>query len=523
MAKRGALDSIRKRYFITLLSNGVLFVASFVTAGIVPRALGPKQLGDFGFLNRVSSAFRNMLDMGTSSAFFNYSAKHSESGGLTRIYSVWMFIQLGAILGIISLACLVGLSDLIWPGQQFNIIIWVALLDWVVFTAALLKQLGDSKGFTLRAQVINLALSLFNILLLVLLALKGCLNLRVFITVQILTSIVISLAIIVGVVFPNKDVFWVVSGAGKKLTDYAKYFYKFCSPLVVISVFSFIFEYYDRMVLQKFSGSIQQGYFHIASSWAAFSTIFTASMLSIYKREIARHLGRHDLSAASQIFSKYLKMLYFITLVLAVFLAFHARELLGLIAGPKFSSAAAVMIIMAFYPIHQVYGQLGGAAFYSTEKTYVLRNISVVAMLAGIPLTYFFLAPKSGIIPGLGLGSAGLALKTVVWNLLLVQVYLVFNCRYFKLKAAAFWWHQFYSFAIVLAAMFLVRVLGGALFRAQSNSVLVAKLCAETVFYFLLAGFLAYFFPFIAGLTREEVSFFLTRVRQAIVPAKAVG
>ena len=277
------------------------------------------------------------------------------------------------------------------------------------------------------------------------------------------------------------------------------------------------------MVLQRFSGSVQQGYFHIASSWAAFSTLFTTSILSIYKREIAHSVGRNELNRAAHIFSRYIKMLYFITLVLAVFLAFHARQLLLLIAGPQFKSAAIVLIIMAFYPIHQVYGQLGGSAFYSTEQTRLLRNISVIAMLAGLPITYFFLAPVNTRIPGLGLGSVGLALKTVIWNLMLVQVYLVYNCKYFKLKAGSFVWHQFYCLSIIAAVMFIIQAVSGTIFRIQTGVDLAVKLGVEAAVYGAAVTYIAYTFPRVAGITRDEVSSFMKRIREGLLITRKVA
>lgn len=508
--KSEVLDSVKKRYLITLLSNAVLSFAGFVTAGIVPRALGPKQLGDFSFLNRVSCAFRSILDMGTSGAFFNYNSKHRKTGPLVKIYSLWLLGQLFVVICLIALAAFMGFSGLIWPGQQTKFIVWVAIFEWSFFLSAVLKQLSDSKGYTAKAQMINLVLGLFNIVILVFFAVTGLLNLGRYIAIQTFCCACVALGIIFWIIIPHKELFWEGLMRGQ-FRDLRKYFYNFCSPLVIVVIVSFIFEYFDRLILQRFSGSVEQGYFHIASSWSALSTFFTASMLSIYKREIAYSLGQQDYLRATAVFSRYIKMLYFITLVLAMFLAFHAKTLLALIAGPKFEAAGLVMSIMAFYPIHQVYGQLGGAAFYSTENTRLLRNISVIAMLIGIPLSYLFLAPPHSKIPGLGMGSMGLALKTVIWNLVVVQVYLVYNCKYFKISPWHFWWHQIYSFIIIGSVMLLVKWLVNYFVNSQGMHFII--LGTETLIYFSLVACIAYVSPRIAGISRDDVVFITKKMK----------
>ncbi len=514
------VDSVRKRYLVTLFSNVVLFMASIVTAGIVPRALGPKELGDFGFLNRVSSSFRNMLDMGTSSAFFNLNSKEEKTGSLVKAYSLWFLFQLVLIISLIILAFLIGIKDLIWPGQELKYIVWVAVFDWVFFSASLLRQLGDSKGHTTNAQLINLVISILNIVVLVFFALKGFLNIGFYIAIQIFSSALISLFIMLFVIAPHRDIYW-----DGKITDHLKgtikYFKEFCSPLVMIMIVSFIFEYFDRMFLQRFGGSVEQGYFHIASSWATFSTLFTASFLSIYKREVAYSLGGNDKLRASEIFSKYIKMLYFITLTLAVLLAFNAKELLELIAGPKFTPATMVLFLMAFYPIHQVYGQLGGATFYSTERTKALRNIQIVGMLLGIGLTYLFLAPSTLLIPGLGMGSVGLAFKTVLLNIIIVQVYLVSNCRYFKISPKPFWVHQIYTVLILFVLMVVLKWAVFFFIGGVSPLVIFGKLALLAFLYFVLIFIMIYFFPHIAGLKKEEIDFVLDKIKAVLRFKKA--
>lgn len=509
------IDSVRKRYAVTLATNAVLFMTSLVTAGIVPRALGPKQLGDFSFLGRVASAFRNMFDMGSSGAFYNYNSKHEETGAMVKVYSVWLTGQVLITISLIGLAFIIGLKEAIWPGQQLRYIVWVAIFDWFFFLASVTKQLADSKGYTARAQIFNLFVGILNISMLVIFSISGLLNLGWYIALQTFASALISLAIIVWVILPHRDIYWSGKIAGH-IKGLLRYFYKFCAPLAAITFVAFFFDYVDRLLLQKFGGSIEQGYFHIASSWSAFAGLFTGSFISVYKREVAHSFGAKDIPRASGIFTRYVKMLYFVTLVLAVLLAFNARELLTLIAGPGFSKAAIVLVIMAFYPVHQVYGMLGGATFYSVEETALLRNISLITMAFGILMSYFFLAPSNLAVPGLGLGSTGLALKTVIWNLLIVQVYLIYNCRFFRISPKPFWRHQIYTAVTLIAIMLTVKCATDFFIKSEGVFALIFKLGGEAFVYFAIVAFVAVLFPQIAGINREDISFAVNKIRNFV-------
>jgi len=505
------IDSPVKRYLVTLFSNLTIFAASFVTAGIVPRALGPEQYGNYGFLSRVSMSFRRVLDMETSTAFFNLASRQEESGPLVKTFSIWILAQFFLIISVIVCAFLLGAGQFIWPGQVFKYVIWVAVFDWVFFLGTTLKAMADAKGFTVKAQIVNLFISIANIAVLIMLAISGWLNLGIYIAVQTSASALLSLFLILKIMLPHSDLYWkgVISGHFKHLRNY---FFRYCSPLVVYGLIGFIFEYFDRMVLQRFSGSVQQGYFQIATSWAAPSALFTTSILSIYKREVAYSLGKDDNLTAGNTFSKYLKMMYFITLVFGVFIAFHASELLGLIAGEKFIAAAPALMIMAFYPAHQAYGQLGGAAFLASERTALLRNIGIAGLFISMPVTYFLIAPAGAKLPGLGMGSMGLALKSVIFNLIISQTYLVYNCRFFKLNLVSFWWHQFYCLALLAGGMFIIKAASGMVFGGFA----VIRLISAFLIYISLVGIWVYMFPEVASLERFELKVLIIKAGNTI-------
>lgn len=510
-----AQDSVAKRYSVSLFSNGIIFLISLATAGIVPRALGPKQLGDYGLLSRISAAFREIFNLNTSSALFTLASKEEKSGPLVKAYSIWFVAQLLLILSIIICALWMGLGKLIWPDQKFEYIILVAVLDWMFFLGVTLKAISDTKAFTARAQIVNLIVSLINIFLLVIFALTGWLNLGIYIAIQMFTSALLSLFIVTNIILPHKDIFW--QGQIKdRLKELRDYFYKYCSPLVVYSLAGFVFEYFDRIILQRFSGSIEQGFFHLASTWTACCVIFTTSIMPIYKRELAYSLFNKTKEHAAGMFTKYLKMMFFITTVIAMYIAFHARNLLNLLAGPKYDSAVSILMLMCFYPIWGVCGQLNGATFFSSERPAVLRNLGIASLLWGIPITYFLIALPTARLPGLGLGAFGLALKTVLINLITVQVFLRWNCKFFNLRMFHFCRHQVYSLVLITGTMIIVIWFTSIFIYGPGVFDIILKLALDALIYFGVLGVLIYFRPQIAGITKQDLLGFLQKLRSYI-------
>ena len=98
---------------------------------------------------------RGFLEPSVQQAFFTFSSQEKRSGTLTRLYAWWLLGQLGLTLVLIGIAVEARLVGQLWPGQRLDQIVWVTLLDWIMFLALSLQQLGDSKGLTIWPQVVR--------------------------------------------------------------------------------------------------------------------------------------------------------------------------------------------------------------------------------------------------------------------------------------------------------------------------------------------------------------------------------
>src|SRR5207247_7341830 len=110
-------ESVGRRYAATFGAQCTQLVSSLITAGIVPRHLGPASYGNYSFLLTMSGMLRGFTEPSVQQAFFTFSAQHDESGPLTRMYGTWVLAQLVLLLALIAAIAAMGWTDWVWPGQ----------------------------------------------------------------------------------------------------------------------------------------------------------------------------------------------------------------------------------------------------------------------------------------------------------------------------------------------------------------------------------------------------------------------
>jgi hypothetical protein len=169
--------------------------------------------------------------------------------------------------------------------------------------------------------------------------------------------------------------------------------------------------------------------------------------------------------------------------------------------GAAYIGGAATLVIMFLYPIHQSMGQIGGTMLYATEQVTVQVVIGIVFMVASIGVTYLVLAPKSAVVPGLGLASGGLALKMVGLQIMQANIiaYLIARVRKWRFD----WVYQPVSLVGCLALGWLAyRASLGLAGNAWPVPAVMALCC---ILYSVLTFAMVYAMPWLAGSTRAEL------------------
>jgi O-antigen/teichoic acid export membrane protein len=280
---------------------------------------------------------------------------------------------------------------------------------------------------------------------------------------------------------------------------YVKELYQYSHPLFVYASVGFVVNILDRWLLQVFSGSIQQGFYGLSYQIGAVCFLFTGAMTPLVTREFSIAYAKGDLARMAYLFRRYIPLFYGIAAFFSCFITIQAKNVAYILGGTKFHDAASVIAIMAFYPVFQTYGQLSGSVFFATGETRLYRNIGIIFLIVGLPVTYFLIAPLN--MMGLNAGSTGLAIKMVLIQIISVNVGLYFISKFLKLSFWKYVAHQLVSGGCLLLLAFLsYKALD--CFHISAGTIIIFLL--NGILYSISVAGLTYFVPSLFGLTRDD-------------------
>jgi O-antigen/teichoic acid export membrane protein len=494
-------DSLKKRYLFKLSTNLVGLVIGMVTQAIIPRGLGPKAYGDFHFLTDFFNQIVGFFDMGTSIGFYTKLSQRSKEFGLVSFYLYFTGIVSVAIMVLVVIIHMSQLFPKVWPNQEMQYIYMAAgfgILAWVV---QILNKIVDAYGLTVSGELARITQKVLGVVIITLLFIFHQLNLTHLFYYHYLILVFLCGAF-VWVMEYNKYSMkrdWTMTLV--KIKGYFKEFYLYCHPLFVYALVGLIACIFDRWLLQHCAGSVQQGFFGLSYQIGAICFLFTSAMSPLILREFSIAFGKKDLLQMASLFRRYVPMLYSIAAYFGCFIAMQADKVIYMFGGNRYKEAVMAVTIMAFYPIHQTYGQLSGSVFYATGQTKLYRNIGVTFMLIGLPVTYFLIASREHW--GLNTGAMGLAIKMVLLQLISVNVQFYFNSKLLKLSFWRYFGHQ------LLCVGCLISIAATVTFSVNHLNMLRDKIILN----FLVAGFLytlvvicfVYCFPVVFGLKRQDI------------------
>lgn len=496
-AAKAAGDSLVRRYSLKFAANLIGVGSSAIVQSLVPRALGPAIYGDFSFLSAFFTRFVGFLNLGSALAFFTRLSQRPGDTALIVFYS-YVLVAVGLVTAIfVAAAYAVSAQSLLWPGQRAIFVCAAAAWGLLVWYTDTISQVCDALGVTVRSEVVRMVQRAAAAALAAVLFALGVLTLPSYFAHQyvMLGSLGIAWLALLRRSGIRMETWRLPSVV---IRSYLREFTGYCHPLVVYTVVGFIVNVLDRWLLQRYAGSVEQGFFGLSYQIGAFCFIFTSAMTPLIMREFSVAFAAKDLARMAYVFRRYIPSLYAMAAWLAAFAAVEADRIVSLFGGPQFAAAAGAVSIMAFYPVHQTYGQLSGSIFYATGQTARYRNIGLASMLLGVPLTVgVLLAARDW-----GASQAlALALKMVVLQFIAVNVQLWFNARFLGLSFWGYFGHQI----AVLASMTALALVGRAVGDRIPGPVLVQFLAGGAVYTAAVLA-LAIAVPGTFGLDRSDLS-----------------
>lgn len=511
---RGAIAnsrSMRARFAVSLFSNVFRSILGFIGGLLVARGLDPAGYGDLSFLLGSFNSLRTLLDLGSSNAFYTFISQRHRSKHFYWLYYGWLGVQFLVVVLLLFLLMPEVMIQKLWLGHGRDVLLLAFLASFIQQQVwQTINQAAEAARQTFKIQLLNLGLGISHLLLISLLLVRQWASVHSILWLYVAEYAVASL-----IAFPvlrgRESTPEVEAPPASSFRDFLREtwqeYRKYCAPLVVLTLAGFLGDFLDKWLLQRFGGAQQQGLYQISFQFSAVSLLVTTSILRIFWKEVSEAHDAKNTARAAQIYLRVCRALVMFSAILSAAMIPWSKQIVEVALGPRYLMAWPVLAILFLYPIHQSLGQIGGTMLLATHRTRAYMWLTLMVMAVGLLSSYLTQAPRTGLlIPGLGLGAVGLALKMVVLNIASVNLQAYVIARHLELKFD--WLYQALGVPLAIAWGFLAK---GLIFQFWNESGLAdpMSLAAPLAVYCLLylAGVVAIILamPWLAGLQREEI------------------
>lgn len=261
-------------------------------------------------------------------------------------------------------------------------------------------------------------------------------------------------------------------------------------------------------------GERDNSVFSIGQQFSTISLLATTSMTQVFWKEIAAATASGDRDRAAKLYRSTSGALYFVAAWVGSLLIPYSREILSLTVVGGYTGAATAFALMLLYPVHQSMGRVGGAFLYAVGDTALYSRVGVLGLISSVPIAYLLLAPRSAVVPGLGLGAVGLTIKMIAVNVTSVNLQAYAIAR--RLGTTYDWRHHVLTLGCLLALAFGCRFAAQELFGVSSSAPGLAAAIVGAAAYTAASAVLLVRRPAVVGLTPAQASAITHTYRQLL-------
>ena len=274
------MKSVKNRFFFSVFTNLIRAAISFSTGIVLARILEPNNFGKLSFLLGTFLSFSKILDLGTSQAFFTFLSQKKQSRKFIQVYLFWLLIEVFGTLIILGIVFPDAWLIFIWKGEHKSIILLAFLASFLQNTVWLTAQrILESERKTYFSQLITVTISFFHLIFILILWHFTLINIKIIFSLLILEYIIL-------LIFIRKKIFSSYNNNFEFNLDLIlKQYLKFISPLIIYNLFSFVYEFSDKWLLQTYGGNDQQAFYSISNQFSSIALLATTSIINILWKE----------------------------------------------------------------------------------------------------------------------------------------------------------------------------------------------------------------------------------------------
>lgn len=492
------IDPLRSRYFYKVSASAVTIASGLVNYMFISRGLGPAAVGKYNFLLNFFDQIFSLMDSGSMRHVYNRISQGREVTAWSGFYLLYLIAMAALAMLAVGMVIMAGFSHWVWPGQEHGYILAAMFMSLVLWTVQVMTQFADANGLTVKTELIRIIQSFGGMFLLGFFYFAGSLTLTSYF---ILNYFIYGTLILVWVRVLAKSgvrIFENIRLHREQIARFAVETWGFIRPLVLYSTVGVVVGIYEKWLLQVFGGSTEQGYFWFGIRIQQFCAMFTAAFMPLIIREYAIAHDQGDNERIARLYERYIPLFVLVAGYLAFFVAAEAGKLALIVGGKQFEHSSVVIVILMFQAIYLPISNFNSSLYMATGRTTQYSGIGMVGVIAGLPITFLMVAPAAYF--GLGLGSVGLAIKTIIAEVVITNWLLYYLCRAYGM---AFWRIVKIQITVPLFLLGTAMLVEKAVGHVMHG--LISSFLVEGVIYTGVTIAAAAFFPSVFGVSKADV------------------
>ena len=501
--------SLNRRFKYKLTSTLVQFILSILTIGIVPRALGPNSFGIFDYLMAFFGKTTRLFSLEFPQAYLTKLSQRPKEYKLIGFGILFLLSVSIILISSIFLIITLDFNDDIWYEIDTGFVFFAGIISILLMVSGIVRNTHDALGSTVKIEKIFLMQYVLNSIIIIVMYFTSLLNLVTFFCLQFFNQffvIYFGIKVLFNKVAVSGNLSDIILIPKKLIINYTKEFYHFCNPLIFYVLVVFFTGIADRLILQEYSGFVEQGYYGLSNRLIGIIFLVPSAMSVLLLRDMSKSAYKNDLEHIKLLLKRYTPLFYFIAAYFAIFISKNAELVTQVLGGNDYMDASATVAVMSLYPLHQTYGQYGGAVLLAINKTNIIRNVGIITLLFGLILSFIFIAPNK--YYGLNLGALGLSYKMILTQFFQVNIYLWLISKYLRLSFIKFIVHQF----TVVFLLFIFVTISNSLSNLVFYNIYLTFI-SSGILYTIFVFTLLFYYPRLIAMNRIDINHYFKKLK----------